>query len=95
MSKFTSRDGFLKVYEELRDELIAELPSFGMTPEVAKNLREVRIIIKANVECVSFNYLCSNLKDNQYHWDEKVCSCGQRYIGILQKPTTPTTPLIP
>ena len=42
MSTFSSRDGFLRVYDELRDELIAELPSFGMTPEVAKNLREVR-----------------------------------------------------
>ena len=36
-----SREGFLAVYADLRDELLAELPAYGMPPEVATRLREV------------------------------------------------------
>ncbi len=39
---YGTREGFLRVYEELRDELVAELPSFGMPAEVQASFREVR-----------------------------------------------------
>jgi hypothetical protein len=43
---FSTRDGFLSVFNELRDELLAELPAFGMTDEVINSMREVRFVCR-------------------------------------------------
>ena len=52
MTTFGTRDGFLKVFDELRDELLSELPGAGMTPEVMKNMKEVRAIMGGRMVCV-------------------------------------------